>query len=125
MILSECIYLTTPVSLDDERDESLVPSEDSSSSSSSEEEVVYPPPRAKVIKIQTGFKEGFGIAFKHCNTKTIHYVVGHSSVGIGASLVFSCGRKVSAKFAEVKSFDPFNMCSMCKKHARRDGAFKD
>lgn len=46
-------------------------------------------------------------------------------MSVEASLVFSCGRKVSTKFAEVKTFDPFNVCRMCKKHASRDGAFRE
>lgn len=69
--------------------------------------------------------EDSGITFKHCTSKTVHYVAGLPHQVREPSLVFSCGRKVSAKYAEVNVFDPFNMCSMCKKHARRDGASRE
>ena len=96
----------------------------SSGASSSDCQPAVVPPQPKVVKRRTSIKESFGEAYRHSWSKLVHYVV-TSSPGAGAcSAVFSCGRKLSQKYELTKDFDPFNMCSLCKRHAARDGALQ-
>ena len=93
------------------------------SSSDGQQPVVQPQP--KLVKRRTSINESFGEAYRHSWSKLVHYAVA-SPVGAGAgNSVFSCGRKLSQKYELTKDFDPFNMCSLCKKHAARDGTLTE
>ena len=62
---------------------------------------------------------------RHSWSKLVHYAVASPIVAGTCNSVFSCGRKLSQKYELTKDFDPFNMCSLCKKHAARDGALME
>ena len=93
--------------------------------SSSDVEVDTSLKRPRLIKISTSIKESHGLAYRHQLSKLVHYVVASAGSTLNHQLVFSCGRKLSSKYEKADSFDPFNMCSLCKKHAATDGALKD
>lgn len=122
----ECIDL---VSDDDQAggaDSDLQHSESSSDeASSSESDLEVVPTQPKFIKVITSFKESHGIAYKHRCSKLDHYVVTSEVLSMNQNLFFCCGRKLSDKYERTKSFDPFNMCRLCKRHASQDGALQD
>jgi len=97
----------------------------SDEASSSDVEVDTSSKRPRLIKISTSIKESHGLAYRHQLSKLVHYVVASAGSTLNHQLVFSCGRKLSSKYEKADSFDPFNMCSLCKKHATTDGALKD
>ena len=104
----------------------VLDSESSSSRASSsdcQQPVLQPQP--KLVKRRTSIKESFGEAYRHSWSKLVHYAVASPVVPGVCNSVFSCGRKLSQKYELTKDFDPFNMCSLCKKHAARDGALTD
>ena len=93
------------------------------SSSDCQQPVLQPQP--KLVKRRTSIKESFGEAYRHTWSKLVHYAVASPVVAGVCNAVFSCGRKLSQKYELTKDFDPFNMCSLCKKHAARDGALTE
>lgn len=97
----------------------------SDEASSSDSEVDPAPKRPGLIKAITGIKESHGLSYTHQVSKLVHYVVASAGTPTNQLLVFSCGRKLSNKYEKAYSFDPFNMCSLCKKHATTDGELND
>ena len=94
----------------------------SSKASSSDCQQPVSEPHPKLVKRRTCIKESFGEAYRNSWSKLVHYAVASPIVAGTCNSVFSCGRQLSQKYELAKDFDPFNMCSLCKKHAARDGA---
>ena len=122
----ECIDLLSDDDQANGADGDFQHSESSSDeASSSESDLEVMPTQPKFIKVITSFKESHGIAYKHPCSKLVHYVVASEVPSIKQNLVFSCGRKLSDKYERTKSFDPFNMCRLCKRQGMQDGALQD
>ena len=73
---SECVNLVSEDSEGQDANEDLISSESSSDTSSSgDDDTEALPSRPKIIKVQTSLKEDSGITFKHCTSKTVHYML--------------------------------------------------